>query len=65
MINPPDKILFLPGASGNTQFWQPVCERLSITAQKFHVGWPGFGDVPPIRSVVRNCMDLTTHLHCH
>lgn len=51
MINPPDKILFLPGASGNTQFWQPVCERLSITAQKFHVGWPGFGDVPPIRSV--------------
>lgn len=51
MINSPEKIIFLPGASGNTQFWRPVCELLRIGAQRLHVGWPGFGDMPPIPSV--------------
>lgn len=46
MITPPEQLLFLPGASGNTQFWCPVAELLSTTAQKKHVGWPGFGDTP-------------------
>lgn len=51
MIAPPDKLLFLPGASGNTRFWRPVAELLTITVQKFHVGWPGFGDTPSNPSV--------------
>lgn len=46
MITAPDKLIFLPGASGNTQFWCPVAGRLSTAVQKIHVGWPGFGDTP-------------------
>lgn len=40
----PERLLFLPGASGNTSFWRPVAERLTHPAQPFHLGWPGFGD---------------------
>lgn len=47
----PDQLLFLPGASGNTEFWRPVAERLTTGAQKRHVGWPGFGDTPSTPSV--------------
>lgn len=42
----PAKLLFLPGASGNTQFWLPVAQRLAHPAEKVHVGWPGFGSTP-------------------
>ncbi|WP_308601024.1 alpha/beta fold hydrolase [Massilia sp. Dwa41.01b] len=42
----PTQLLFLPGASGQTQFWHPVADLLSCLATKVHVGWPGFGDVP-------------------
>lgn len=55
MITAPEKLIFLPGASGNTQFWGPVADLLVLTAQKTHVGWPGFGDTPPCPSVT--CMD--------
>ena len=55
MITSPDQLLFLPGASGNTQFWHPVAQKLATRAQKFHVGWPGFGDTPSIPGV--NSMD--------
>ncbi|UVK99689.1 alpha/beta fold hydrolase [Pseudomonas sp. B21-048] len=51
MIAPPKKLLFLPGASGNTQFWRPVAERLAHPAQQVHIGWPGFGDTPSSPSV--------------
>ncbi|MCJ8207369.1 alpha/beta fold hydrolase [Pseudomonas sp. RGM2987] len=47
----PTKLLFLPGASGNTQFWHPVAERLTHPAQQRHIGWPGFGDTPPARDI--------------
>ncbi|MBB5189395.1 pimeloyl-ACP methyl ester carboxylesterase [Silvimonas terrae] len=53
----PDKILFLPGASGNTQFWQPVAQALPHPAEKIHMGWPGFGDTPP-RPDVHGLADL-------
>lgn len=43
----PSQILFLPGALGRVQLWEPVANRLSCTADKVHVGWPGFGAVPP------------------
>lgn len=41
------KLLFLPGASGNTNFWKPVAERLTVPGQRIHFGWPGFGPTPP------------------
>ena len=43
----PSQILFLPGALGRTQLWEPVASLLSHPAPKRHVGWPGFGSVPP------------------
>ncbi|WP_260960760.1 alpha/beta fold hydrolase [Pseudomonas citri] len=46
MTASPAKLIFLPGASGNTQFWHPVAERLTHPAQQVHIGWPGFGDTP-------------------
>jgi poly(3-hydroxyoctanoate) depolymerase len=42
----PSKLLFLPGASGNTRFWQPVAELLTYPAARQHIGWPGFGPTP-------------------
>lgn len=43
----PEKILFLPGASGNTQFWLPVAENLRTPIAVHHMGWPGFGNTAP------------------
>jgi poly(3-hydroxyoctanoate) depolymerase len=43
---PPQRLLFLPGASGNTSFWQPVARQLRHPAERVHLGWPGFGDTP-------------------
>jgi pimeloyl-ACP methyl ester carboxylesterase len=42
-----ETLFFLPGASGNTQFWQPVAQRLRHPAARRFVSWPGFGGVPP------------------
>ena len=43
----PSQILFLPGALGRTELWQPVIALLNHPARKMHVGWPGFGGIPP------------------
>lgn len=43
----PTKLLFLPGASGNTHFWHPVANLLAHSAERVHAGWPGFGPTPP------------------
>lgn len=45
-VGEPQRLLFLPGASGNTDFWRPVAERLRHEAAPVHLGWPGFGDTP-------------------
>ncbi|CAK6701156.1 2-succinyl-6-hydroxy-2,4-cyclohexadiene-1-carboxylate synthase [Synechococcus sp. CBW1107] len=42
-LDPPTRLLFLPGASGNTEIWRPVAERLRHGAERIHQGWPGFG----------------------
>lgn len=42
----PSQILFLPGALGRTQLWEPVADLLSCAAHKEHVGWPGFSSIP-------------------
>lgn len=46
MKNQPTKLLFLPGASGNIAFWQPVMDLLEHSAQRYHLAWPGFGQTP-------------------
>jgi pimeloyl-ACP methyl ester carboxylesterase len=42
----PQRLLFLPGASGNTSFWRPVARKLCHPAEQVFLGWPGFGDTP-------------------
>jgi poly(3-hydroxyoctanoate) depolymerase len=46
------KLIFLPGASGNTQFWKPVSDGLQHPAQREFFAWPGFGGVPPEPDVI-------------
>ncbi len=47
----PSRLLFLPGASGNSRFWQPVSDLLRHEGQRIHYGWPGFGLTPPILKI--------------
>lgn len=42
----PTKLIFLPGAAGNPDFWQPVSGLLTYPASRVLLGWPGFGAVP-------------------
>jgi pimeloyl-ACP methyl ester carboxylesterase len=42
----PSKLLFLPGASGDTQFWLPVANLLTHPAEKVYLKWPGLGPTP-------------------
>lgn len=42
-MHTPTKLLFLPGASGNIDFWKPVAASLYHPASHVHFGWPGFG----------------------
>jgi pimeloyl-ACP methyl ester carboxylesterase len=41
-----DTLLFLPGASGNTDVWRPVAEGLQHPGLRSFVAWPGFGGAP-------------------
>ena len=38
-------LIFLPGASGNTAFWQPIIQRLQDNSTMV-VAYPSFGDYP-------------------
>lgn len=41
------QLLFLPGASGQTDFWQPVANLLSPSlGRQIHCGWAGFDTLP-------------------
>jgi pimeloyl-ACP methyl ester carboxylesterase len=51
IVSNPSKLIFLPGASGNTHFWEPVGELLDHPATQVHLGWPGFGATPSDPSV--------------
>lgn len=44
-IEPPP-ILFLPGATGDPDFWRPVADRLPAAWPKHLLGWPGAGGQP-------------------
>lgn len=43
----PAKLLFLPGASGKTDFWVPVANLLKLQADHVYLEWPGFGSITP------------------
>jgi poly(3-hydroxyoctanoate) depolymerase len=45
------KLLFLPGASGNTGFWQPLADQLTMSAGKVILGYPGFGQEPAVPNI--------------
>jgi pimeloyl-ACP methyl ester carboxylesterase len=51
------KTLFLPGAGGSPDFWQPVANRLPPDLPKKHFGWPGLG-MQPHDPAVRGLDDL-------
>lgn len=57
----PTKLLFLPGALGRTQLWEPVADLLAHPAEKVHVGWPGFGATLP-DPLVRGLDDLVARV---
>jgi len=42
-----ETLLFLPGAAGNRQLWQPVSDGLRHPGRREFISWPGFGGVPP------------------
>lgn len=46
-----DRLLFLPGASGNTQFWRPAAARLAAFGTPVFQAYPGFGGEPPAADV--------------
>ncbi|RQR50362.1 alpha/beta fold hydrolase [Burkholderia sp. Bp9126] len=42
----PSQLLFLPGASGSTAFWQPLIDHLTHPVERRVVAYPGFGGEP-------------------
>ena len=54
-------LMFLPGASGNTQFWVPVADRLQHPGARRYTAWPGFGGVPS-EPGVRGIADLVARV---
>lgn len=60
----PSKLLFLPGASGNTAFWQPLANLLTTPARKVILAYPGFGREPAAPDV-NNIDDLVRMVVSH
>jgi pimeloyl-ACP methyl ester carboxylesterase len=56
--------MFLPGASGNTEFWQPVATRLQHPGARRFLSWPGFGGAP-VEPNVRGIGDLVARVVRH
>jgi pimeloyl-ACP methyl ester carboxylesterase len=46
-----ETLMFLPGASGNTDLWKPVADSLSHGGPRLFVSWPGLGGAPADPSV--------------
>jgi pimeloyl-ACP methyl ester carboxylesterase len=47
MMDTSESLIFLPGASGNREFWKPVSAGLSHPGARRFMSWPGFGGAPP------------------
>jgi len=62
-----ETLLFLPGASGNVQFWRPVSTKLRHPGARRFVAWPGLGGVPPepdIRGIDELVARVTRDITC-
>lgn len=57
----PSRLVFLPGALGRTQLWEPVADLLRHPAHKLHFGWPGFAS-EPTDPAVRGIDDLVARV---
>jgi pimeloyl-ACP methyl ester carboxylesterase len=62
-VPPPatETLLFLPGASGNTEFWRPVGTELRHPGARRFLAWPGLGGVPA-EPGVRGVADLVARV---
>ncbi|OEC85747.1 alpha/beta fold hydrolase [Acinetobacter sp. YK3] len=56
-----NNLVFLPGASGNTQFWDPLIVQLPETYTKQVLTYPGFHGVTPVANI-NNFNDLTEYV---
>ena len=56
-----EKIIFLPGASGNLDFWKPLIEFLPEKYEKQIIGYPGFGTIAEDTSL-KNFSDLEEYV---
>ena len=59
MTSDAEPLLFLPGASGNRDFWRPVSERLRHAGERRLLGYPGFGGLP-VDAQVTSLEDLAS-----
>ena len=41
------RLVFLPGASGDREFWRPAARSVADLGECVFEGWPGFGGAPP------------------
>ncbi|MBN3789076.1 alpha/beta fold hydrolase [Burkholderia sp. Ac-20353] len=60
----PSQLLFLPGASGSTAFWQPLADQLAHPAARRIVAYPGFG-AEPADPDIRDFDGLVQHVLRH
>jgi poly(3-hydroxyoctanoate) depolymerase len=51
----PSQLLFLPGALGNRDFWEPLASKLPFQAERVFVAYPGFAGMPPDPAIT--CFD--------
>lgn len=56
-----ENLIFLPGASGNITFWQPVMSLLSDNYAKQIIAYPEFGGVPA-KNGIQNFNDLQQYV---
>lgn len=56
-----ENLIFLPGASGGVEFWQPVISLLSPHYTKSIIAYPEFGGVPP-QVDIQNFDDLQRYV---
>ncbi len=57
-------MVFLPGASGDREFWRPVAQRLPDQWEMVLLNWPGAGNQPHDPSVL-GADDLVTRAAKH
>ena len=54
-------LIFLPGASGSTEFWQPLIELLSADYTVQVIAYPGFG-AEPAQTGIYNFASLSEYV---